>query len=744
MVRRAPTVPFPAPQAGVVVSEHPKNVGVTGLRNALNVVDRNGILQVRDGQDLFEVLEDTASADPVLGIISLDVQDYGVTEENRLHYLTDDAFQYKDDGTWKTASTKTDDWGTDLVGPNAADVAVVTDRLHVEWKNTIQWDDIDAESSETAKYLRIEVDYDAGAGIGGSWSAKLHVYYGAGPNFSVDASTFTISSVDMVDTVIGGVGYQFDDGATHYSGVFIVWDNNDMEDIRYRLGAPTAGDAEYNQLIVNGARYGMPNGGSLYAGLDRDATAQWAAWDYGQVTHVIGAVGVDKGYVFEFHDSAGALDTKIQACGEPGVCPKAECVAVAGQRLVAGNIAFIDSVETIDNMGWDTINDAVDYASYPDGIIYSGTVLTGGHKTWYPTDIIRLADTPGQIKAVKAMGMMMVAVYKTDAIYILAVQSGLAAFRPDLRATGIKGPVGRNAVAAISDNLHIYLGEDGGLYVFDGSTPRSIGEQFRAWIGREMDSDYSNRSYLHFDSFKNELHVYYPHKGSGGVVRRGLIVSMDKQPYRGWSVEYPARGYHSVSADVQDMDLPCMAAHWESGPTRSGDIMGHSWPAAGVPDGTDTSLYSEILFGTQYAAGDAQLLKLVEGKDDGQDSTEGPIYVLMRSGLTDFGDPERQKIALEIEWLFDRVVSTEACPLIARLYGGQTNTEYELLDTCTEIDLTDYPPYVSEFREQSRYFAYELEFNWYSPRPGGVAPTPNFDGALASIAGGGRRRQVSP
>ncbi|MHC4703627.1 MAG: hypothetical protein ACYTFQ_23950, partial [Planctomycetota bacterium] len=81
MVKRAPAISFPAPQAGVVISEHPKTVGTTGLVSSVNMIDRNGVLQVRDGMGLSERLNDTTSGQPVLGLISLDVQDYGVTEE---------------------------------------------------------------------------------------------------------------------------------------------------------------------------------------------------------------------------------------------------------------------------------------------------------------------------------------------------------------------------------------------------------------------------------------------------------------------------------------------------------------------------------------------------------------------------------------------------------------------------------------------------------------------------------------
>jgi hypothetical protein len=663
MVKRAPAVPFPAPLAGVVVSEHPKSVGMAGLTNCVNMIDRNGVLQVRDGMDLSERLNDTTSGQPVLGLLSLDVQDYGVTEENRLHYLTDDKFQYNDGGSWTTASPVYEDWGTELVGPNVENDDVVTSHAHVVWRNNIQWGDIDTESGQTVKYIRVEIHYEATTD---QWTGRLHAYYGAADPYSVDANTFTIGPTAMSSTTIG-TQYQFDDGASEYSGVFIVWDDTDMENIAMRGGAPT--DAKYNALIVR-STYGLPNKTTYFTDLDRDATVQWAAWDYGQVTHAIGAVGADKGWLFEFHESTGDLSTAFQSCGAPDGCPKAEAVAVAGQRLVAGNVSFIDSIETLDGIVWSQIDSAIEFTNYPDGIVYSGTVLTGGHKVWYPTDIIRLADTPGQIKAIQAMGTMMVAVYKTDAIYILAVQSGLAAFRPDLRATGIRGPVGRNAVASISTGMQIFLAEDGGLYVFDGSAPRSLGEQFRAWIGREMDSDHMGRSYLHFDSFHNELHVYYPHKGSGGVVRRGLIVSMDKQPYRGWPVEYPASGPHVTYDNEIDVDYTCMAAHWGTEALRAGDIMGHEWPSSGAPDGTETVLYPQLLFGTEYEVGDAFILKLTEGKDDGQDDNLVPIHVKLRSGITDFDMPERQKIMLEIEWMFDRVAGPAPCNLTAHLYGG--------------------------------------------------------------------------
>ncbi|MHC4302018.1 MAG: hypothetical protein ACYS7Y_32545, partial [Planctomycetota bacterium] len=137
------------------------------------------------------------------------------------------------------------------------------------------------------KYIRVEIHYEA---TFDRWTGRLHAYYGAADPYSVDANTFIIGPTGMSATNVGEQ-YQFDDGASEYSGVFVVWDDTDMENIAMRGGAPL--DAYYNALIVR-STYGLPNKTTYFTDLDRDATVQWSAWDYGQVTHAIGAVGVDK------------------------------------------------------------------------------------------------------------------------------------------------------------------------------------------------------------------------------------------------------------------------------------------------------------------------------------------------------------------------------------------------------------------------------------------------------------------
>jgi hypothetical protein len=741
MPKQIPSYPFPQPQAGAIISEHTKRVGLQGLTDSINVVDRNGVLQIRDGMEYKETLAATAGGECPLGILSLHAQDQGTMTQDKLHVLTESRFLYND-GAWKSGTETQQDWATQLTGPDAEDETVVTTKVNL-WFQDVDWSGLESEmdQSGTLKYLYVEIKYDA---VLDEWRGRLYGYRDVGaagepytattPLYIFYAAGPTYPFLDMVDTNID-TRYEFNDGGPSgdgtgtqtYFGCGVSWNNPEMTDIQLRKsGNALAGDATYQALIVRSGT-GWPDGASPFNALGRDNIAEMTAWDYNEITHVIMATGNDGAPLLAFSDSDGEGE-QLTSCGNPGICPKAETVAVAGQRLVAGNIAMIDSIATHAAMGldnWQTLTGNVAYNYFPDSIVYSGTVLTGGHTTWFPSDIIRLADTPGRVICVKAMGTMMVAVYKSDAVYVLAVQSGLSAFQPNLRAAGISGAVGRKAVETIADNLHIFLARDGGLYLFDGGPPRSLGEQFRRWINREMDLDYAARSYLKFDPVHNELHVYYPHKGSNGRVRRGMIVAMSTTPYVAYPIENPTfSSPPSPYTDLLEVDWPCMGLHWDTEVTRAGDILNEVWQETNLPDSTQTDKYQQVLFASHgVSLGDVALHYLREGVDDGAAYNTNPIVARIRSGMTDFDIKGYQKLALEIEWIMDKPEFYKYLPIVARILGGQTNKQMTQLVRDESIDLGGYPPYSTEMRDQAEYFGYELIWKWHSPRPNILDPS---------------------
>jgi len=357
-------------------------------------------------------------------------------------------------------------------------------------------------------------------------------------------------------------------------------------------------------------------------------------------------------------------------------------------------------------------HDVIDqFAYFPDAVVYSGTVLTGGHKFWYPADILRLADTPGEVVAMQEMGTQMIAVYKTDAIYTLTAQSGISPFAPSLRASGLQGPVSPRAVVAISDTTHIYLGRDGGLYMFSGATPQSLGDQFRSWISREIDPAYAHLSFMLFDPERNEIHAYYPVRGTGGVVRKGMVVDVSKQPFTAWPVLWPRKIYGNVGV-LSDVNFLCAAMHFEGEQEIvTSDI---TIPVSEVVGGSKTK-YQELLFGTENKPLEALRTGVQPGRifktaNVGNDYGV-PIEAMMESGISDLGDPDSQKVLLEFELLFDNIPAasdTSTVSLDVTIYGGDSNKDLSQLFKQSDVDMSSGQITVHP-RVRARYFSYKID-----------------------------------
>lgn len=120
------------------------------------------------------------------------------------------------------------------------------------------------------------------------------------------------------------------------------------------------------------------------------------------------------------------------------------CMVVA-DRLIVGNLATSGSQ-------WVDCSASIDF------------------EAGWNINMVKLATTPGKIVAMRSMGATQGVIYCEDAIYLVIPQAGPAPFRYELRVSGIAGPASERAVVQLPDGTHIYLGRDGEVYRFDGSS----------------------------------------------------------------------------------------------------------------------------------------------------------------------------------------------------------------------------------------------------------------------------------
>lgn len=761
--------PFPVPKAGVLRGSNPREYGAAGASWARNWILRNGIFRIRDGVALWEVQDGSevncqlnggsilpsgtidVDAELGLGLFQYDFQTGGVFYDNgnastgtpskdRLLIVTDSNLYYKDleDTEWTSPADDpaTDDfalpaehpWGG-LIGDNGYQ----TD-IRVQYSD-IDWDEIETEfqldnpgETVTHIWLNIRVTETGYAFLAFAASSTSYENICDGVEVLWPSETPFTAGIDCETS-----GDPMNIGVTFETTDFSAIINQDGYPLTF---------VNYEMVIVRGAEYDFStNFPEMSLDGGRDDLYSIRAWDYDQTTHAL--VASPNQFILDF-DGGSSVDIS----GVIGTCPLAKTISVAGQRIVAGNVSFLDPEATLVGTTYNTIPWA--FAHYPDGIVYSDTVLTGGHKVWRQLSLIRLSDSPGEIVASLEMGTMMDVIYKTDAIYVLAVQTGTSPFRPDLRASGIQGPVGPQAVAAMADNLHIFLGRDGALYFFDGSPPRSLGKEIQEWINSSMDNEYAHRSWLCYHNERRELRVMYPMKGSGGKVRTGLILSFDEEGTPVWPIEWD-----TTQSNAPDWDLAIGLDVYIDQPVILGDMLGTLSDTATALGSQKTrdSAFLQICndtandYGCRIYQDDPNISdeRLDSGIVDPVTNPNGlylaiDIISAFRTGLVDMGMPDRYKILTELELIMDRVnaittgritASGSVPDLTVKLWAGNTNMEASIVAQ-QGVDAAGDPPYFAFFRERARYFGIEIAVD---------APQAyNFGGALAAIKPLGRIR----
>jgi len=825
-MKKVPSIRMPDPVAGVIRSEHPRNVGPRGLVEAHNWVYRDGVIRPRDGitpldapvkseisagswtldsgniywatlttaptkvwidgalgteEDAkvdcdtlgdwyydsgadrlyiyygadpdsntnYQVVYDLATnGSSVVGLHSYDYQGQdssdvqGIVRDQLIAVTDSDIMCYDDDLDYAMAAQETSvDWAWQgFVGPStdASQDHLVSPKISIDWTN-INWSKLEtayavAGGSSDLEGVGIELKFTflIPSGI----TARVWGFDGSHSYVLADA-VFDKPSGDAATIYSGeyegGYPWQIltDNGtpATYGTGIYLIFleDWSSWYDEMNASGyTPSNAALFYFWAVYQAENAGLP-GGQPIVDFDRTTRPVFRNWDYEQATHVL--ISAKDKYILDV-DSKSLIDRpanwipvpSVSVAGDAGVSPRARCIGIASQRVIAGNVSYFNSELTAEQAiddgfligagvcAWHSIEQL--FATFPDAVVYSGTVLTGGHTYWYPSDILRLADTPGEIVALQEMGTQQIVVYKTDSIYTLTAQSGISPFAPSLRASGIQGPVGPRAVVALNDQTHLYLGRDGGIYLFSGGTPQSIGDQFRSWISREIDAEsYADDSFMHFDAENNEVHVYYPVKGSRGVVRKGMIIDVSRQPFTGWPVLWPYKVYNDGDTSTEEISFLCATSHWSGG---------QSVPASEVilpaseADSTPTTKYQELLFGTENDPTTVSRSGIEAGRifktiDNGNDHGIA-IECSMESGISDLGDPDAQKVLLELELLFDNIADISngtSLNVELTVYGGDSNTTLSQLWQDTTISLAS-GQILAHPRVRARYFSYKL------------------------------------
>lgn len=201
----------------------------------------------------------------------------------------------------------------------------------------------------------------------------------------------------------------------------------------------------------------------------------------------------------------------------------------------------------------------------------------------------RLLDTPGSIRAAKALGNIMVA-YKERSMY-LGFNDGPPVIWRWALVPGEVGAVSQEAVVNVLINgspAQIFAGYDD-FYIFDGTKPVSIGNPLRKWYNTNSNAQWRYKTQAMHDPANRQVYFYLPDSSGNLTICIVYNYKVDKWGILGTisaveaAIQYLSAGttYNGLGSLYSTYDsLPSIAydsPFWTSGA-----------PVAGIYDSTHT------------------------------------------------------------------------------------------------------------------------------------------------------------
>lgn len=141
-------------------------------------------------------------------------------------------------------------------------------------------------------------------------------------------------------------------------------------------------------------------------------------------------------------------------------------------------------------------------------------------------------------------------VYKDDSVHGMQFIGGQFIFR----FYGIFNSVGilsRNCVCSFNENYHLFIGNDLDIYVHDGQSCRSIGEdRWANWLRQNVDGTQYNRMFVVNNPTANEVWIFVP-TGEDEYNSQVLMYNWRKQT---WGVRDADNVAHGVVASIESSD----------------------------------------------------------------------------------------------------------------------------------------------------------------------------------------------
>lgn len=335
---------------------------------------------------------------------------------------------------------------------------------------------------------------------------------------------------------------------------------------------------------------------------------------------------------------------------------------------------------------------------------------------WNGLGLNFLADTQGPITAMLELNPLQFSVFKTDAIYhgISQVEfQGIAApFRYELIKPGIIGPPAPHCLLQTHRGEQLYLGHDGGIYLYDGMSVQDIGKHARQIVEGQIDFDNIEDSWGMIDNIKRLAYFFFPI--TGGAMNRGIVIDLDNGAV--WEIRLPPTWNAAAGKPL----FVTTGITWDE-VNLAWDDMNVSWDSLATTQFHNFFvLESDVWYKQRW--------------DDLGNYTDGgqPIRVVWKPGWAMLGPMDRYVTLHEIKHLMselhdDEVFTCRALGMddemvtdtAGRAAGTTEANDYEEEDTLDNEKMG----YVTEFGMTAQRFTYEMSaditrrFTWN----GGVA-----------------------
>lgn len=163
----------------------------------------------------------------------------------------------------------------------------------------------------------------------------------------------------------------------------------------------------------------------------------------------------------------------------------ARCIAVADDHVILGG--FVDG---------------------PQEVEYSNLL---NFDLGWATNTKRFGETPGIITGLAEMGAKAFVVAKSDALYAGMRYTPEVPFTYEGLYLGLPGPVSPASLVTIPGGGFYYVGWDGAVYAFDGSSaPRSVGPDVQRWISDNWYATKKDRTWGFYSPLRREIWIGIP------------------------------------------------------------------------------------------------------------------------------------------------------------------------------------------------------------------------------------------